>query len=371
MKPNKTNDSRQMFDRLVFNALDFLERSAKEIEEAPNYSVIHFCTAIELFLKARLLSEHWTLIYADLKKPSVSNEANLAKFREGDFISVGMKDAIARLRERLNLNITKDAEETFLSISRHRNKLIHFFHPSFVHDLDKVALERVVAEQCRGWYYLHPLLRNTWRSSFAPYLSHIEKVHSLMLEKRVFLRAKYGALSERMEKDKADGVVFRVCAAYGFEAMTAEFNPSPILSVDCLVCEIGFQCLQVRCGRCGADVLVAAPRAEPHCYHCSTLITLSDVLNQYVPGLASGSGAQEKSRALCGDISCVQDSEQESVLLFGDKWICLHCFAVEDDVWECESCGHLTAGECEGPLCLACENAEAEREWPSTSGGVM
>src|SRR6266852_5701606 len=97
----KTHSS-EMFDLLVRNALDFLQRSAEELESAPNHSAIDFCTAIELLFKARLLSEHWTLVYDDLKKAINTNKASLAKFSRGDFVSVGMKDAIARLRELLN-----------------------------------------------------------------------------------------------------------------------------------------------------------------------------------------------------------------------------------------------------------------------------
>jgi hypothetical protein len=64
MKRDKgTADSSEMFDSLVRNALAFLERSVDELKDAPNYAVIDFCTAIELFLKARLLLEHWALVY--------------------------------------------------------------------------------------------------------------------------------------------------------------------------------------------------------------------------------------------------------------------------------------------------------------------
>jgi len=98
MKPDKVTDSSQMFESLVLNALDFLQRSADEVESAPNHSVIDFCTAIELFLKARLLAEHWTLIYLDLTKAIREKKANLTKFCSGDVVSVGMREAIPRLR---------------------------------------------------------------------------------------------------------------------------------------------------------------------------------------------------------------------------------------------------------------------------------
>ena len=54
--------SDEFFSQLVGNALDFAETAARELEPSPKYSLINFGAAVELFLKARLLSEHWALI---------------------------------------------------------------------------------------------------------------------------------------------------------------------------------------------------------------------------------------------------------------------------------------------------------------------
>ena len=69
----------ERFDDVVRNAFDFLGRSIDELEKHPKYSVIHFYSAIELFVKARLLKEHWALI---VMKP---DQADKAKFLRGDF----------------------------------------------------------------------------------------------------------------------------------------------------------------------------------------------------------------------------------------------------------------------------------------------
>jgi hypothetical protein len=58
-----------MFNSVVENALDFLKQSILELKKSPKYSVIHFCAAIELFLKARLMLEHWTLIVGAPERP--------------------------------------------------------------------------------------------------------------------------------------------------------------------------------------------------------------------------------------------------------------------------------------------------------------
>lgn len=92
-------NSKNLFDSLTRNAIDFLKKSVIELEDSPKYSVIHFCSAIELFLKARLLVEHWSLI---ITKPE---NANLSKFKSGDFHSVSMQEAINRLK---NISGEKD-----------------------------------------------------------------------------------------------------------------------------------------------------------------------------------------------------------------------------------------------------------------------
>ena len=67
------------FSRLVDNALNFLSRSIEDLQQSPKYSVIHFYAAVELFLKARLMKEHWSLV---VTKPQ---DADWEKFVAGDF----------------------------------------------------------------------------------------------------------------------------------------------------------------------------------------------------------------------------------------------------------------------------------------------
>ena len=47
-----------IFESLTRNAFDFLERGIAEFDASPKYSVIHFCAAVEMLLKARLMKEH-------------------------------------------------------------------------------------------------------------------------------------------------------------------------------------------------------------------------------------------------------------------------------------------------------------------------
>ncbi len=82
---------KQIFDRLVENAIDFLSKSIEEIDDSPKYSIIHFHASIELFVKARLMAEHWTLVISKRQEPDWD------KFISGNFISVSLDEAAKRL----------------------------------------------------------------------------------------------------------------------------------------------------------------------------------------------------------------------------------------------------------------------------------
>jgi hypothetical protein len=53
---------KNIFDALANNAFDFLNRAIADFEKYPKYSVIHFCAAVEMLLKAKLMREHWSLV---------------------------------------------------------------------------------------------------------------------------------------------------------------------------------------------------------------------------------------------------------------------------------------------------------------------
>lgn len=142
-----------IFDSLTRNAFDFLKRGIAEFDKYPKYSVIHFCAAVEMLLKARLMKEHWSLI---VSKP---DQANLARFMAGDFTSVTLEEARARICDIAGEDIGDDAYASFRALANHRNKMVHFFHQGL--DSDDKAKAQIVAEHCRSWFHLHRLL-NRW-----------------------------------------------------------------------------------------------------------------------------------------------------------------------------------------------------------------
>lgn len=85
----KTMTHPLLFNELVNNAFDFLEQAISEFDKKPKYSVVHFCTAIELILKARLVHDHWSLI--------VDGTPNISKFKDGSFKSINFNELMPRI----------------------------------------------------------------------------------------------------------------------------------------------------------------------------------------------------------------------------------------------------------------------------------
>src|SRR5262249_9189194 len=137
--PTKTGvEHDDFFDSLVQNAVEFLQRSLKLLEKHPKHSVIDFCTALELFLKARLLREHWALVVSRIE------DANLQSFKNGDFQSVTMDKCLQRLHHITNEKLHLHEEKCFEEIRNHRNKVVHFFHRAYNPPVDPSLLADIV-----------------------------------------------------------------------------------------------------------------------------------------------------------------------------------------------------------------------------------
>jgi len=80
---------------LVENALDFFHEAVKSADESDprklKYAVLHSASAVELILKARLVLEHWTLVFRDPGKAEVEN------FEAGKFQSADLQEVQERI----------------------------------------------------------------------------------------------------------------------------------------------------------------------------------------------------------------------------------------------------------------------------------
>lgn len=182
---------KRFFDSIVGNAIDFFKASIKDFEDRPKYSIINFCSGLELILKARLFVEHWTLI---LKSP---DKGDMVTFQSGVFQSVTVEESIDRLTKICNQQFTLDEKKCFERLRDHRNKVVHFCHDAYSKKPDRKILAEVAAEQCMAWWYLHRRLLGGWAEHFQRYSQAIERINNELKRHRIYLRTKYTALTHR------------------------------------------------------------------------------------------------------------------------------------------------------------------------------
>jgi hypothetical protein len=113
---------------LVRNGLDYLESVVDHLDESKSmvtnrdvkYAVLHLHAAVEVLLKARLLVEHWSLVFS---KPG---EATRKALDEATLTSVSIEHAVTRLRNIAGVVITDKEEKALKHLTEDRNKLQHF-----------------------------------------------------------------------------------------------------------------------------------------------------------------------------------------------------------------------------------------------------
>lgn len=344
-----TNAAARHFDSLTRNAFDFLERGIAEFDKSPKYSVIHFCAAVEMLLKARLMQEHWSLI---VSKP---DQANLAQFMAGDFKSVTLEEARARIRDVAGEDIDDDGFKSFLTLAKDRNKMVHFFHNGL--DADVAAKEKIVAEQCRAWFHLHRLL-NRWEAYFDDFRSEIAQADRAMKQHRNYLAAKFNALKADLDALRKAGNAPQDCHACGFKAAIPDALDDQIASVRCRVCDHVENQVELDCPHCGEPIVIAN-EGYATCGHCEEPIepgylvdALSDPADAY--------RAMKHGDDSAGPANCGRCDGQHTVTKRADRCFCTSCFNISNRIGQCQWCGEYSTGDMEHSYANGCGQCEGQ-----------
>jgi hypothetical protein len=341
--------SQQLFDSLVQNAIDFLNQSIVDLRSNPKYSVINFYASVELFLKARLMAEHWALIYDEPK------DANQTKFLDGDFKSASIDETLRRLRKIAHVQVSEKAEKSFNELREHRNKLMHFFHPQYNNPPNEKIIENIVAEQCRGWLHLHRLLTNEWKTEFAKYLGQLDDLNQSMLKQRLFLQAKYESVLPDITKGIERGVTFLVCKSCGFQASRIAENDEPIIKTTCMVCDNQDKYLVVICQTCKNNVFIY-DLGEGVCEQCETEIDID-----YLISVFESNEYGDTSRAYCNQ--CEYLDQPTAIQLDYDEWLCLVCLSKHNQAGQCEWCSEFVTGDTADSYFSGCVMCEGRSGW--------
>jgi hypothetical protein len=324
-----------------------LKKSVADIKKSPKYSVINFCSAVEIFLKARLIREHWSLILA---KPEL---ADVIKFKGGDFVSVSMDEAIRRLNNICSEKLSREAEDAFRAVRNHRNKLVHFFHPDYAKASEK-SLQTIVAEVCRGWFYLHQLLGKEWSNHFEAYQKQIDKLDKRMHELRQFLRAKFEALKPQITAEINSGYEFEKCPVCGCKAARIDEIGDPLHESKCKVCNRENQFLFFECPQCKERIRID-DMAEGKCAKCAFEVDIENLLDAF------GDAQDPKEPSTHAYCSECERTDAPTAIPYGDGYLCLSCLTQHDRADNCGFCGELCTGidplTASGFGCIVCEGS--------------
>jgi hypothetical protein len=338
----------ELMSRLIENAIDFLIRAIEEFQSKPKYSIIHFYTAVELFLKARLLHEHWSLVV--LKDP------DRTKFESGDFISVSFEVSCERLRKVAQSPVPESAQRNFDTIRKHRNKMVHFFHQAG--QTPGPDIEAVAKEQLRAWYDLDQLLRVQWSPIFNAYSEKLSDIERKLKGHREYLKAKFDGFAERIKSDSEKGVLFDVCNSCRFKAAPIRKVIGDLHEATCLVCGHWDAWLDYTCPNCD-EVGRLQDGGEFTCWNCGhkdNERALVDQLNEFK--LTQDNYYDAIVPANCGDCE-----GYHTVVQYRDKYLCVVCLAVVNELNQCGWCGEHNTGEMDGSSYAGCSACDGSAGW--------
>ena len=351
---------KDLLERLVDNAMDFLSQSIGEFDARPKYSVIHFHAAVELFLKARLMSEHWSLVVSKRKDPDWD------KFVAGDFMSVSLDEAADKLGKIVRSGLNKQELETFRRLTKHRNKMVHFFHDAVSVEENEKLRRAIAREQLTAWYLLHKILTDKWDDVFFPWSEQLGEIDGRLRKLYEFLQVVFDQLAPEITKRKDADAQFKICPSCGFESQEHADELKELYKAQCLVCGLTNKCLSIECSDCGKPVLFVN-EGLGQCEGCGREFEPEYIAYELIDNGAVHIAAME------GDDSwepgnCSSCDGYHTVVRLGedgDKYFCTSCFSESHSIQCCCWCNELNTGDMEYSYWAGCTHCDGKAGWDS------
>ena len=328
----KPQSRQELSDALVRNAIDFVESALDTLDRRPKNAIVEFYTAIELFLKARLMAEHWSLIIA---KPETGS---LQAFSVGDFQSVYLDDSAKRLKEIVGEPLDETALRNFRSLGEHRNQIVHFAHTDYA--TASGTRTGVVLELWASWHYLQVLLTQTWKTSFAAYQDEIRRLHSRMMKQAEFIQVRYHELEPQIAELTSQGSAFVRCNHCQTTAGKVEASHKWGFDYRCLVCQSAGLAIKrtdatIPCDLCGTPLRVF-DKDLVKCRTCSQPLDTDKRITLCQSVYKDGDDWWEEGAPHIAECHvCMY--HRPTVFYVDGLWSCVSCF---DRGWQAVSCPH-------------------------------
>ena len=344
-------NAQEIVRRLVENAFDFLVHSIEEIERRPKYSMIHFYAAVELFLKARLASEHWSLMVAQ------GQEADWQKFADGDFRSVSLEEAARKLDKIIQNGLTVRELEAFRDVAKHRNRIVHFFHETSYEQNRAESVRMIVKRQLRAWYFLHRILGERWKGVFGEWIEQLENADKKLRKHKDLLQVIFDENTDAIQERTKRGALFILCSSCGFKAQEHSSVIDEYYWSKCWVCDVICFCLKMECLECQSKVIFVN-EGYSTCESCLRDYEPEDVVDRLVDKAQLHIAAKENDNSwdLGHCSSC--DGCETVVRLEDESYVCANCFNKFEYMSQCGWCGELNTGDMEHSYVAGCSQCD-------------
>ncbi|WP_148589765.1 hypothetical protein [Streptomyces sp. WAC01526] len=228
------------------------------------YAILHLDAAAEVLLKARLEIEHWSLVVGRIEKGTT-----YAKYKAGDFQSVGTEEALRRLRQMAEVDIPAEGDASLTALGKLRNQLQHYGLVATRETIEPVAaqvLDFLIA-------FLDDRL--------LPTLQPVDQARAEndMLHVRYGLNRIQGYVDTRMSRlaDELAGLEDRTvqCTRCFQDALVADDGVAPA-TVRCHFCRTAFTPEDIAAEYASAHrAWIGSPRDHGPCDHCGSAETVT------------------------------------------------------------------------------------------------
>ncbi|MFK4600485.1 serine/arginine repetitive matrix protein 1 [Streptomyces pristinaespiralis] len=325
----------------VRNGLDYLASVVEHLDETESgvtprdvkYAVLHLQAAVELLFKARLLAEHWTLVFTH------PGDATRKELDEATLKSVTPDQAVARLRNIVGVPISDKEGKALKKLTEDRNKLQHFG-----------LTQNAYAVEARAGEVLDFLIRFV-DTQLMPYLG-LEEQQETKRSLRS-LRQGLGNINSYVEKR-----MNRIGGELRDERLEN-------ITIECPACEKVALVLDE-----APPTLLADEGVFSTCRFCSGVFDLDDLLDRWVPASWDKHGKPSDAN-VCPQ--CDQETLGTDIRVRSEPepvYFCFACPRVIKEVAPCEGCGRQidVSGLGASPWCSACEDSWEPEDEPQYEG---
>lgn len=337
MRRTKKDKIEESFNRLTDSAFDFIINAIDLLNNDNKRAIIEFYLGVELFFKARLIGEHWSLV---LEHP---DNDSIQSFLQGDAKTVSLNTASNRIERIAGQKVNPKAIASFEIIRKHRNKMVHFYHDGLS---SQKKQDQLYADLIQGYYHLYTLLNKDWKDLFNQFEDKTSSLHFKIHRLKDFLNEKFVNLQQHINNGKLKGNHYLSCPACSFDSFEILKSNDTIQNGVCLVCGHSENTVFTSCEDCGIDFNLFS--GEQSCPKCKNDIDVYDIVCEVV----TSDNYYDTVSATCSECGEYESVHQRSD---GNGFFCVSCFETFEYIYQCEYCGSHSTTEREHSYLSGCE----------------